>query len=90
MAEWLWDGRVAAVAADNLALESFPLPSDFPDDSLHGWLLAAFGMPIGELFALDELAEACALARQWSFYFTSAPLNVPGGVGSPGNALAVL
>jgi kynurenine formamidase len=87
-AEWLWDHHVAAVAADNLALECMPL--DFREGhSLHFWLLPCFGMPIGELWWLDDLAAACARDRRWTFQLVSAPLNVRGGVGSPPNALAI-
>jgi kynurenine formamidase len=86
-AAWLWDHGIAAVAADNMALEAFPI-GDGPD-SLHRLLLPGFGMPIGEYFWLDGLAAACARDHRWTFMFTSAPLNVVGGVGSPPNALAI-
>ena len=46
-------------------------------------------MPIGELWWLDDLADDCAADGVYEFFFTSAPLNVPGGVGSPPNALAI-
>ena len=52
-------------------------------------LIPGLGMALGEYFELDPLAEACARDRRWSFLFTSAPLNVFGGVGSPPNALAL-
>jgi kynurenine formamidase len=88
-AEWLWDHHVAAVAADNLALEAMPL--DFREGhALHFWLIPCLGMPIGELWWLDDLARACADAGRWTFQLVSAPLNVRGGVGSPPNALAIL
>lgn len=87
-AEWLWDRRVAAVAADNLALE--PMPLDFREGHfLHFWLIPCLGMPIGELWWLDDLAAACARDRRWTFQLVSAPLNVRGGVGSPPNAIAI-
>jgi kynurenine formamidase len=85
---WLWDHHVSAVAADNSALEVLPLIVE-EGKSLHRWLLAGLGMPIGEHFWLDDLAKSCASDGKWSFLFASAPLNVPGGVGSPANALAV-
>jgi kynurenine formamidase len=88
MAAWLWDRHVAAVAADNLALE--PMPLDFREGAfLHFWLIPCLGMPIGELWWLDDLAAACARDRRWTFQLVSAPLNVCGGVGSPPNAVAV-
>ena len=57
----------------------------------HGWhdRFSVLGMPIGELWWLDGLAEDCAADGVYEFFFTSAPLNVPGGVGSPPNALAI-
>lgn len=56
---------------------------------LHPQLLALFGMPIGEMFALDDLADACSDDGRYDACFTSAPLNVHGGLGSPPNALAI-
>jgi hypothetical protein len=88
MAEWLWDHRISAIAADNPALEVLPVARD--EGFLHRRILPLLGMPIGEFFVVDELAEACARRQEWSFLFISAPLNLPNGVGSPNNAYAVL
>ncbi|HKV55460.1 MAG TPA: cyclase family protein [Candidatus Binataceae bacterium] len=92
-AKWLWDQHLAAVASDSPALEAVPPPStgDFMEsnDLLHFHMLSFFGMPIGEMWNLEELAEDCAGDGRYEFFFTSAPLNIPGGVGSPPNALAV-
>lgn len=87
-AAWLWDHHVAAVAADNMAVELAPLDM-VPGRFLHFRIIPGFGMPLGELFWLDDLAAACAADRRWTFLFTSAPLHVVGGVGSPPNALAI-
>jgi kynurenine formamidase len=87
-AAWLWDHRVAAVASDNLALETMPIETE-EGRFLHFWLIPCLGMPIGELWWLDDLARACAADRRWVFQLVSAPLNVRGGVGSPPNALAI-
>ncbi len=87
-AAWLWDHRISAVAADNPALEVMPVQRD--EGFLHRRILSLLGMPIGEFFAVDELAALCAERRDWTFLFTSAPLNLPKGVGSPNNAYAVL
>jgi kynurenine formamidase len=87
-AAWLWDRHVAAVAADNMAVETAPL--DMREGTfLHFRLIPGLGLAIGEFFWLDDLAGACAADGRWTFLFTSAPLNVPGGVGSPPNALAI-
>jgi kynurenine formamidase len=88
VAAWLWDNHIAAIAADNLAVERAPLDMT-PGNFLHFRLIPGFGLALGELFWLDDLATACAADRRWTFLFTSAPLNVPGGVGSPPNALAI-
>jgi kynurenine formamidase len=86
-ARWIWDNQLAAVASDSPALEA--LPKSAGDDFLHFHMLAFFGMPIGEMWNLEELAADCASDRRYEFFLTSAPLNVPGGVGSPPNALAI-
>ena len=88
MAEYLWDLHIAAVAADNPALEPWPPGAD-RRGFMHFRLIPLLGMPIGELWWLDDLAEDCATDGVYEFFFTSAPLNVPGGVGSPPNALAI-
>jgi hypothetical protein len=85
---WLWDHHVAAVAADNLALES--LPVDRAVGFMHHRLIPLLGLAIGELWALQDLAERCRATGRYEFLFTSGVLNLPGGVGSPTNAYAVL
>jgi putative cyclase len=87
-AAWLWDHHVAAVAADNPALEV--LKVDPVVGFLHRLLIPLLGMPIGEFWDLEALSEACRRRQRYSFLLTSAPLFVPGGVGSPSNAYAVL
>ena len=92
-ARWLWEQHIAAVASDSPGLEAIPPAnvSDFMEanDLLHFHMLSFFGMPIGEMWNLEELADDCANDNCYEFFFTSAPLNIPGGVGSPPNALAI-
>ena len=88
MASYLWDLHVAAVAADNPALEAWP-PGPESGGFLHFRLIPLLGMNIGEFWYLEDLAADCAQDGVYEFMFTSAPLNVPGGVGSPPNALAI-
>lgn len=91
MAEYIFDHHPACLAADNLTLERWPPPSYVePDGFLHHFLIGRFGMAVGELFVLDALAAACAKADRHECFFTSAPLNLPGGAGSPANALAIM
>lgn len=86
MWRFIWDHRLAAVAGDNVALELFPLRKGRP--SLH-LAIARLGITIGELFDLEELAADSAETGNYECLFTSSPLNMRGGVGSPANALAI-
>jgi len=85
---FLWDHGIAAVAADNPALEAGH-PGTGSNLSLHKALLARLGMPLGELWVLEPLAADCAADGVYECLLTSAPLNVAGGAGSPANALAI-
>ncbi len=87
ISRFLWDSGVAAVAADNPAVET--VPADPSIGFLHGRLIPSLGFAIGELFDFSALADACHADRRYDFLFTSVPLNVTGGVGSPANAVAV-
>jgi hypothetical protein len=88
MARFLWDSGAAAVACDNPAVEA--VPGDRSVGFLHGRLIPALGFAIGELFDFGALAAACVREGRHEFLFVSVPLNVAGGVGSPGNAVAIL
>lgn len=87
MAAWLWDRHIAIVAADNLAVEC--APGDPAVGSLHQWLLPLLGMPMGELWNFEALAADCAKDGVYECMLVSVPLNVPGGMGSPANAIAI-
>ena len=88
IAEYLWNCRAAAVAADNPAVEVSP--GDPARGSLHRRVLSLLGMPLGELFDFDELAVACHARGRWDFVFVSVPIALNGGIGSPGNAVAIM
>lgn len=85
---FLWDNRVAAVAADNPACEVSP--GDPSVGSFHRRTIPMLGLAVGELFVLDELASRCSGLSRWEFMFAASPLNLQGGVGSPANAMAIL
>jgi hypothetical protein len=44
--------------------------------TLHEWLLAGWGMPIGELFYLEELSKKCKELGRYTFFLSSSPMNV--------------
>ncbi|KXH48055.1 hypothetical protein CNYM01_10064 [Colletotrichum nymphaeae SA-01] len=56
---------------------------------LHQWLLGGWGLPIGEMFDLEALSSTCQELGRWTFFVSSVPLKVPGGVASPPNAVAI-
>ncbi len=100
-ARLLWDLHVAAVAADNPSLEQWPpaglgggqwrrrLAEDPEGTFVHTALLGLLGLPIGELWDLDALAEDCAADERWEAMLTSAPLHLRAAAASPPNALAI-
>ena len=90
MAEWLWN-NFSAAAGDHPTLEAFPPKhiSDHIPHFLHEVMIAGWGMPIGELFDLEALADHCEKTGRYEFFLTSKPCNVPGGVASPPNAIAI-
>ncbi|KAK1761955.1 putative cyclase-domain-containing protein [Phialemonium atrogriseum] len=94
-ARWVWNHRFAAVAGDSHGFEAIPPVK--PDGSvagmsdlvLHQWFLVMFGLPIGELWDLKALSAHCKKSGRYSFMLSSVPLNHPGLVASPPNALAI-
>lgn len=82
---WIWE-NFSAVAGDQPSFESWPAKGDY---ALHEVLLAGWGCPIGELFDLEKLSKQCEKEKRWSFFVTSEVCNVPGGVASPPNILAI-
>lgn len=86
-AAWVWDHQLAAVVADNLALEVLPI--DRAAGFQHRRLIPLLGIAIGEFFSLEKIAEDCAADGVYEFMFVGAPLNLPNGVGSPANSYAL-
>jgi kynurenine formamidase len=99
MAELLWNLQISAVASDNPALEVWPTRSDgstgeqpgewplvYPF-SLHTRIMGGLGIPIGEMWDLEALADDGAAGGGYTGFLTSAPLNLEGAAASPANAL---
>ncbi len=89
-AEWLVTKDIAAVAADNVAVEVTTTEAEGAMMPLHMICQRDAGIIFGELFDLDELGAACAAEGRWTFLLVAAPLPVQGAVGSPINPLAIL
>lgn len=90
-AEWVHDRSLAAVCADNIAVETIspayyqaevPLP-------FHMFALRDMGMPLGEMFNLEALAADCAQDGRYTFLLAAPPLAFTNAVGSPVNPLVL-
>jgi kynurenine formamidase len=86
---WLHDHDVAAAATDTLVFEVWP-PED-PNVMLpvHMLNLRDQGLPQGQLWYLDDLADDCARDGVYEFLLAAAPLPFTGAVGGPVHPLAL-
>ncbi|MEU0838716.1 cyclase family protein [Streptomyces sp. NPDC005962] len=67
-----------------------PSPVDGVHSPVHVLTLTAMGVPLLDNLDLEELSAATAEAGRCAFLLVVAPLNVPGGTGSPLTPVAVL
>lgn len=72
--EFLWDIKIAAIGGDSRSLEVWPCKD--LEWHMHEWLLAGWGMPIGELFYLEDLSKICRTLKRYVFFLSSSPMNV--------------
>jgi kynurenine formamidase len=92
--EWIAESQIAALVADNYAVEGL-LGKD-RDPSRHSFLpihhlcLFKLGVPLGELWYLDELATWLRQHDRSRFLLTAPPLRLPGIVGSPVTPIATV
>lgn len=87
VARFMWDNHIVAVAGDGVSFEVRPNRNN--DWSMHNYCLAGWGVPIGEMFDMERLAELCKKLNRWTFFVTSSPLNHPRAVASPPNIMAL-
>ncbi|MGH1358099.1 MAG: cyclase family protein [Burkholderiaceae bacterium] len=91
--QWITDSGVAAIAADNYAVEQ-PGP-DKPAGPcallpLHEHCLFKLGVPLGEIWLLGELANWLRDHQRSRCLLTAPPLRLPGAVGSPVTPIATV
>ena len=77
---------IVVILLINIHREAWPTQKDW---SCHEVMLAGWGMPIGELFDLEALGKHCKETGRYEFFVVSEPVNVPAGVASPPNILAI-
>lgn len=90
MARYLWNLHVAVVASDTFAVECWPAdfsPAAAPFGFLHNMLIGSFGIALGELWWLQELAQDCLATGVHEGLLVAAPINAVGGIGSTANAV---
>ena len=93
--DWITDSGVAAIAADNHAVEAYPAAREDPDACasvlpLHEHCLFKNGIHLGELWRLTPLASWLREHGRNRFLLTAAPLRLPGAVGSPVTPIATV
>lgn len=92
--EWIAGSGIAALAADNYAVEGL-LGKD-RDPARHSFLpihhlcLFKLGVPLGELWYLHDLAAWLRDHGRSRFLLTAPPLRLPGIVGSPVTPIATV
>ncbi|MEV0988501.1 cyclase family protein [Streptomyces sp. NPDC049949] len=67
-----------------------PSPVEGVHSPVHALAVAAMGVPLLDNLDLEALSAACTEAGRHEFMLVVAPLDVPGGTGSPVNPVAVL
>ncbi len=91
--DWITDSGLAALIADNYAVEAFPAAphagccAALP---LHEHCLFKLGVNLGELWHLSPLARWLRAHGRYRFLLTAPPLRLPGAVGSPATPVATV
>ena len=95
--EWVSDTGIAAIAADNLAVERSStlgadprMPHRGPALPLHEHCLFKLGMPLGELWYMTGLAAWLRENKRSRFLLTAPPLRLTGAAGSPVTPIATV
>ncbi|WP_423199626.1 MULTISPECIES: cyclase family protein [unclassified Cupriavidus] len=92
--QWISDSQVAAICADNYAVEGLPALEvtlgQRPALPLHQHCLFKLGVPLAELWWLAELADWLRAHQRSAFLLTAPPLYLPGAVGSPVTPVATV
>jgi kynurenine formamidase len=90
---WIAESGVAAIVADNVAVEHFPPkpgPPGTPLLPLHELCLFKLGINLGEMWYLTELADWLRANGRTRFFLTAPPLRLRGHVGSPVTPIATV
>jgi kynurenine formamidase len=91
--QWITDSGLAALIADNYAVEVHPATSHAgccASLPLHEHCLFKLGVNLGEIWHLTPLANWLREHKRSRFLLTAPPLRLPGAVGSPVTPVATV
>jgi kynurenine formamidase len=84
---WLHRREVATFGGD--CFDKLPSGDASYSHPLHSVGIARMGLVLIDHIAVEELADVCSEEGRWEFFFTTAPLKIPKGTGSPVNPLCI-
>ena len=91
--QWITDSGIAAICADNYAVEAYPArerSGPRPMLPLHHHCLFKLGLPLAELWYLKDLADWLRANGRHRFMLTAPPLRLPHAIGSPVTPIATV
>ena len=80
--------KVSVIGADGDS-DVRPSPVEGVGSPIHVLALPGLGIPLLDNLQLEAVAAKCAELKRWTFQVVIAPLNIPGGTGSPVNPIAI-
>jgi kynurenine formamidase len=93
---WIADSQIAALVADNYAVEGLLGKDGDRNPDRHSFLpihhlcLFELGVPLGELWYLHDLAAWLRQHGRSRFLLTAPPLRLPGAIASPVTPIATV
>jgi kynurenine formamidase len=87
-AKWLHEYDVAAVASDNIAVETLG-EVEGVNLPLHMLALRDMGLTLGEMWNFESLSEDCRQDGIYECMLVAQPIKFTGAVGSPLNPIAI-
>jgi kynurenine formamidase len=91
--QWITDSGIAAICADNYAVEAYPAREKTGPRAmlpLHHHCLFKLGLPLAELWYLKDLADWLHANGRHHFMLTAPPLRLPHAIGSPVTPIATV
>jgi kynurenine formamidase len=92
--DWIAESQISALIADNHTVEGImtndPVRINHTLLPIHHLCLFLIGVPLGELWYLDDLAKFLREKGRSRFLLTAPPLRVPGTCGSPLTPIATV